>query len=259
VISASFSNPIAIVAGDIKFIPVEFNLKSYERVFNNPKIITGYLNSIYLTVMGTFLNLVMTICGAYPLSRKDLAGRNIIALFITFTMMFGGGLIPVYLLVRSLGLYNTYWALIIPGIVSAWNMIIMRTFFQSTIPIELQEAALIDGCSNIRLLISIVIPLSTAIIAVMILFYGVAHWNAYFNAIIYLNKPEKYPLSVILREILILSQSMDMMEGNYTEQIMQTEGIKYALIIVASVPVMILYPFLQRYFVKGVMIGAIKG
>ncbi len=259
VISASFSDPMTVVDGQMWLFPMGFNLNSYKKIFENRQILTGYKNSIVLTLTGTAVNVIMTTLGAYPLSRKDLIGRNALMLIITFTMMFSGGMIPLYLIVRKLGIMDSMWALIFPGCVSAWNMVIMRTFFQNTIPLELQEAAFIDGCSNIRLLLLVVLPLSSAIIAIMVLFYGVGHWNAYFNAVIYLRTQEKFPLQVILREILFISTGTETSDGNSAQQLLIGEGLKYALIIVASVPVMILYPFLQKYFVKGMMVGAIKG
>jgi len=260
VVMASFSNPMRVIQGDVWLWPVDFQIRSYQIVFNDPRILRGYANTIMYTVVGTTINLVITTLGAYPLSRRDLAGRNTIMFFFAFTMLFSGGLIPTFLLISNLGMINTFWVMVIPGALSVWNMIIMRTFFTNSIPWEIQEAAKIDGCSNFMILIKIILPLSGPIIAVMVLFYGVSHWNSYFNALIYLNDSSRYPLQLILREILTLNQVGDMLDSieNFEEQLLQAEGIKYALIVVASVPVMILYPFLQRYFVKGVMVGAIK-
>lgn len=262
VISSSLSNPVYVLQGKVWFLPVDFNLDSYRRVFQNRNIMTGYRNTVLYTVAGTAFNVLMTILGAYPLSRKDLYGRNKIMIFITFTMFFYGGLIPTYLVVRSLGLYNNFWVMIIPTAVTVWNLIIMRTFFQNSIPFELVESAFIDGCSNTRILINIILPLSGPIIAVTVLFYAVGHWNAFFNALIFLSDKDKYPLQLVLREILILSKMDDMMAigtETTTEQLMISEGLKYSVIIVSSVPVLLLYPFIQKYFVKGVMVGAIKG
>ena len=236
--------------------------KPYKRVFANNDIMLGYKNTVFYTLTGIAVNLAMTVAGAYPLSRKDFYGRNFLMLLFTFTMFFSGGLIPTYLVIQRLNLINNFWVMIIPGAVSVYNMIIMRTFFQSTIPGELQEAAFIDGCSNIRILLKIVLPLSMPIIAVMVIFYGVAHWNAFFSALIYISDRTKYPLQLILREILIQNQMQEMMNQDtesLAQQQIMAEGIKYAVVIVASLPVLILYPFLQRYFVKGVMVGAIKG
>jgi putative aldouronate transport system permease protein len=262
VLSASLSNPEYIVRGEVWLLPKGINLEAYIRVFRDENIITGYANSLLYTVVGTLLNVVITIFGAYPLSRKDLWGQNFFMKLFLFTMFFSGGLIPTYLLIKNLGLLNSFWVMILPGAVSMWNLIIMRTFFQTSIPYELQEAAFIDGCSNISVLVRIILPLSLPIIAVSILFYAVGHWNAYFNALIYLNDNEKFPLQLVLRQILLQNDVGKMTEtGVETEsqKLLIIESLRYAIIIVASVPVLLIYPFIQRYFVKGVMIGAIKG
>ncbi|RAV18965.1 carbohydrate ABC transporter permease [Paenibacillus contaminans] len=259
---ASISDPAAVINGDMLFWPEGFTLKAYERVFQNIDIMRGYGNTILYTLIGTAINLVMTILAAYPLSRKDLAGRNALMMLFVFTMYFSGGLIPSYLIIKSLGMVNTFWALIIPNAVGVWNIIIMRTFFQHTLPHELHEAAVIDGCSNFQLLMKIVLPLSMPVIAVMVLFYSVGHWNSYFSALIYLSDRDKYPLQLILREILVQNQTQEMMqmsEESATQQALMAASIKYAVVIVANLPVLLLYPFLQKYFVKGMMIGAIKG
>lgn len=259
---ASISNPAAVINGDMLFWPKGFTLKAYERVFQNVDIMRGYGNTILYTLIGTAVNLVMTILAAYPLSRKDLAGRNVVMIMFVFTMYFSGGLIPSYLIIKSLGMVNTFWALVIPNAVCVWYIIIMRTFFQHTLPHELHEAGVIDGCSNFQLLMKIVLPLSMPVIAVMVLFYGVGHWNSYFSALIYLSDREKYPLQLILREILVQNQTQEMMqmsEESATQQALMAASIKYAVVIVANLPVLLLYPFLQKYFVKGMMIGAIKG
>lgn len=262
ILSASFSNPAAILRGEIWLLPVDFTLNSYSKVLNNSDILQGYGNTILYTVVGTAINLVMTIMAAYPLSRRDFYGRNAITALIVFTMFFSGGMIPMYLLIRSLGMLDTIWALVIPGAISVWNLVIMRTFFQTSIPFEIQESASIDGCSNLKILTRIVLPLSMPIIAVMILFYAVSHWNSFFSALIYLQDRAKFPLQIILREILIQHDMGDMasrIDDNRLEYLLEVEGIKYAVVIVANLPVLILYPFLQKYFVKGVMIGALKG
>ncbi|UKS28919.1 carbohydrate ABC transporter permease [Paenibacillus sp. HWE-109] len=260
VLSASFSSPAAVVEGQVWLLPKQINVQSYIRVFQDDGIMRGYINTLIYTCVGTTLNLLLTIGAAYPLSRKDFVGRHVLTIIFVITMFFSGGLIPTYLLIKNLGLINTIWAIIIPGAVSMWNIIIMRTFFQA-IPVELQESAQIDGCSNFRMLISIILPLSMPVIAVMLLFYGIGHWNSFFNALIYLSDSQKYPLQLILRQILLQNQMGNMVSGSEAsvDQIMLTEGLKYAVIIVSSLPVLLLYPFLQRYFVKGVMIGAIKG
>lgn len=262
VASASVSDAIAVIKGEVWLWPKQLSFTGYKLIFDNKEILTGYGNTILYTVVGTALNLVLTVMGAYPLSRKDLAGRNVVMALIVFTMFFSGGLIPTYLLVKKLHMINTMWALIVPGAVSVWNVIIMRTFFQTSIPNEIQESAAIDGSSNIQTLIRIVLPLSTPIIAVMVLFYSVGHWNAYFNALIYLNDRHLYPLQLFLREILIKSQTDQMtssMDLSLQKHLMEAEAIKYAVVIVANLPVLLLYPFLQKYFVKGIMVGAIKG
>ncbi|OXL82647.1 sugar ABC transporter permease [Paenibacillus sp. SSG-1] len=262
VLSASFSDPQTVLRGEMLLWPKGINLNSYEKIFQNKDIISGFTNTLIYTTLGTAINLVMTILAAYPLSRRDFVGRNGIMALLVFTMFFSGGLIPTYLLIKNLGMLNTLWVMIIPNAVSIWNIIIMRTFFQQSIPHELQEAATIDGCSNIQILTRIILPLSMPIIAVTILFYAVGHWNAFFNALLYLTDKDKFPLQLVLREILIQGQTNDMVKMSTESAIKQqreVEGIKYAVLVVANIPVLVLYPFLQRYFVKGVMIGAIKG
>lgn len=262
VVSASISNPSAVLNGEVWLWPKDLTITGYQKVFTNHDILRGYLNTIVYTLLGTGINLVMTVMAAYPLSRKDFYGRNAVTALFVFTMFFSGGLIPAYLLVKNLGMVNTMWALIIPNAVAIWNIIIMRTFFQQSIPIEVQESAQMDGCGNIRILLRIVLPLSLPIMAVMTLFYSVAHWNAFFNALIYLTDRSKYPLQLILREILIQSNMQEMIQTNeesLAKSIMDAESIKYAVVIIANLPVLLLYPFLQRYFVKGMVIGAVKG
>ncbi len=259
VVSSSFSSPLAVISNQVKLLPVGFTLKMYQMVFKHPEIWGSYLNTVIYTVLGTTINILFTALGAYPLSRKDMFGRNIFTGLFVFTMFFGGGMIPSFLLIKNLGLYDKIWALVLPGAVSTWNLIIMRTFFQNSIPLELQESAFIDGASDITVFFKIIIPLSTPIIAVMVLFYGVGHWNDWFSALLYISKRAKYPLQIILREILIQSSTQDMSGGSLSDQEMIGEGIKYATMVVATLPILCLYPFLQRYFVKGVMVGAIKG
>lgn len=262
VVSASFSSPHAVIAGKVWFFPVEPTLRGYAAVFKNSQLITGFMNSLFYMVIGTSLNLIMTVIAAYPLSRKELQGRNAVMMFFVFTMFFSGGLIPGYLLVKNLGMLDTRWALIIPAAMSVWNVIITRTFFQVTIPQELYEAAQIDGAGDFRFLLSIAVKLSAPIIAVMALYYGVGHWNTYFSALIYLNSQELFPLQIILRSILVLNNIDPMMMKDF-EALQRKQGLadvlKYAVIVVASVPVLLIYPFVQKYFVKGVMIGSIKG
>lgn len=262
IVIASFSDPHAIYTGDVWLFPRDASLEGYQRIFEDSGIWRGYWNSFRYAVVGTAVNLLLTLPAAFGLSRKGLVGRNPIMFVITFTMFFHGGLIPTYLVVKNLGLLNSIWAMIIPQAVGVWNLIVARTFFQSTIPEELHDSAVIDGCSDNRFFLSIVLPVSTALVAIMVLFYGVQHWNTYFQALIYLRDEELYPLQLVLRAILIENEISDEMAEDVLAMQQQqriAELIKYGIIILASLPLLILYPFLQRYFVKGVMIGAIKG
>lgn len=262
VLSASFSNPMKVLNGELILLPRGLTLQGYTAVFENKDILTGYLNTIFITVVGTALNIALTILAAYPLSRRDLWGRNAMMMGITFTMFFSGGIIPTYLVIQKLGLMGSLWALILPVAVSTYNIIIMRTYFQNSIPFELQEAALIDGCTNFKILLRIILPLSGPIVAVIGLYYAVSHWNAYFNAMMYLTDRGRYPLQLILREILLQNQLSSMMEldmESMAEQALRGEVIKYSVIVVSSLPMLIIYPFVQRFFIKGVMIGAVKG
>jgi putative aldouronate transport system permease protein len=239
----------------------KWSLEGYRAVFEYRRIWTGYTNSFLYMTSGTTINMVVTICAAYPLSKASLLGRKPLTFLFVFTMYFGGGLIPSYLLVRQLGLLNTVWSVLLPGAMSVYNMIVMRTYFATQIPQELEEASQIDGCDTLRFLIQIVLPLSTPILAVISLFYAVGHWNAYFNAMIYINKRDLMPLQIFLREILVLNKmdtsNMDPEEMMRLQE--RAELMRYSLIVVASLPVMCIYPFVQRYFVKGIMIGAVKG
>lgn len=262
VLSASVSEPEFLLKGEVWLLPKGLTLDSYRRVFKNQDILRGYANTIKYTVIGTTINVLMTIAAAYPLSRKDFYGRNVITGMLVFTMFFSGGLIPRFLLVRDLGLYNSMWALILPGAVSVWNITIMRTFFQTSVPYEIQEAAMIDGCSNLKILTNIVLPLSMPIITVMVMFYSVGHWNAYFNALIYLTERAKYPLQVILREILIqdnMGEMASFVDEGIIRQMMLAEGLKYAVVVVANIPVLMIYPIIQKHFTKGMMVGGLKG
>ncbi|MEK3733048.1 MULTISPECIES: carbohydrate ABC transporter permease [Paenibacillus] len=267
IISASISDPRYVSSGEMWLLPKGITFEGYARVFENSKIWTGYKNTIIYALVGTAVNLLVTMPAAYALSRKDFVGRGFFMGMFLVTMFFGGGLVPSYLLVKDLGMVNSMWALILPGAASIWNIIVARTFFQSTIPRELQEAAHIDGCTNLRLFMKIVLPLSLPIIAVMALFYGVGHWNSYFSAMIYLNEEAKYPLQMILRQILVLQEMGSEMTGPVSGEVAQALAnkadvaalVKYAVIIVSTLPVIAVYPFLQRYFVQGVMIGSVKG
>lgn len=262
IVSSSFSSPQAVVSGKVWLFPVDVTLAGYKAIFDNPQIITGYANSLIYTVSGTFINVVMTVMLAYPLARRTFHGRHIIMVMLVITMMFEGGLIPYYLLVKELQLLDTRWAMILPGALAVFQVIVARTFFQTSIPDELSEAAGLDGCSDIRFIFSIVLPLSKPILAVMTLMYAVGHWNAYFDALIFLKSPELYPLQIVLRNILILNTIDPTMMMN-ADKMMAQQGLKdllkYSLIVVASAPVLIIYPFVQRHFVKGVMIGSLKG
>jgi putative aldouronate transport system permease protein len=257
---SSFSEP-NIAGGNLLFFPKDFTLEGYQRIFEDASIWMGYKNTILYTVLGTSINVVLTLTAGYALSRRDMYGRNLFMMIIVFTMFFGGGLIPTYLLVKDLGMVNTIWAMMIPNAVSAFNIIITRTYFQTTLPGEILESAHIDGCSDLRFFLQIAIPLSMPIVAVMGLFYTVSHWNAYFNALIYLKDYELQPLQIILRNILISNEVSEMFVEEVHDLAQQQrvlELMKYGVIVVASLPVLVLYPFLQKYFVKGVMIGSVK-
>ncbi|VTR59288.1 carbohydrate ABC transporter permease [Paenibacillus lautus] len=259
VLFASISTPAEFVQHrGILLWPKGFSLDSYRMVFENPNIIRSYLNTIFYVVVGTTLNILMTALGAYGLSRKNVMWKGAIMMLIVMTMFFDGGLIPKYLLVKNMGLLDTYWALIIPSAMTTWNLIIMRTAFQG-VPDALEESARIDGATDWTILFRIIIPLSLPVIAVMVLFYGVWHWNKWFDALIYLRDRDLFPLQLILREILIQNDTSSMMTSvGGGDRMPVGETIKYATIMVATLPILFLYPFLQKYFVKGVMIGAIK-
>lgn len=261
VVSSSLSSPLAVSSGKVWLWPVDFSLRGYEVALSNPQIVTGYANSLYYTFFGTLISVALTVMVAYPLSRRTLVGRNVIMIFITFTMIFYGGLIPTYLVVKNLGMLNTRWALLIPQAIAAWQVIIARTFFQVNIPEELAEAAELDGCSDLRFLWSIVLPLSKPILAVLVLMYAVGTWNAYFDALIYLKSADLYPLQLVLRSILILNTfvSGTMEASVMIERQQLADLLKYSLIVVGSLPVLLIYPFAQRYFVSGMLIGSIKG
>lgn len=263
VVISSISDPTAVALGRVAILPQGFTLEGYEAVFEDRQVWSGYLNSIFYTFFGTALNVVCTVLAGYALSRKDLVGGTAIMLFLIFTMYFEGGLIPTFLLVRSLGLYGSRLALIILDAVWVYLIIIARTYYRSTIPDELREASVVDGCTNVQFFWHVVLPLSAALTAVLALFYGVAHWNQYFKALIYLRSEDKWPLQLVLHQILVL-QNMIANDPNASNEALdaafgRAELVKYSLIIVASVPMMVLYPFVQRYFVKGVMIGSVKG
>lgn len=261
VLSASFSSPESLMGGKVWLFPVDIGLAGYKAVFEYKNVWIGYSNSLLYTVAGTVINVVMTIAAAYPLSRKDFYGGRTIMLIFAFTMIFSGGLIPNYLLVKELGLLNTRWALLIPNAMSIFNVVVMMSFFRSNIPTELLESAKMDGCSNFRFLLSIVLPLSGAVIAVITLFYAVGHWNSFFEALLYLSDKNKFPLQIYLREILLLNTTSDITLNVHeeSENFYLSELLKYSLIILSSLPMILLYPFVQKYFVKGVMVGSLKG
>ena len=262
IVSASFSSPFAISSGQVTLLPVDPGLQGYRAVFKDSRILTGYRNTLFYTVIGTLINVSMTLMCAYPLARKRLPFRGPLTFFFTFTMLFSGGMIPNYLLLRDLHMLNTAWAMLIPGAISVYSMIITRTFIATSIPDELLEAAQIDGCNDFRFFFRFVLPLSKAVIAVIAMQYAVAHWNAYFNAFIYLTKKELYPLQVFLREILVMNQiaANNILDP---EAAVAMQGLadllKYSLIVISTAPILCIYPFFQKYFVKGVMIGSIKG
>ncbi|MCL2832286.1 MAG: carbohydrate ABC transporter permease [Treponema sp.] len=256
VLVASFSNNSLLMQhSGLLLAPTGFSLAAYDKVLKNPMVALGYRNTLFVLIAGVLLALLMTSIAAYFLSRKNVFFKKPIMMAITFTMFFSGGMIPAYLNLRDLGLTNNLWGLIIPGMISVYNMIILRTSFQQ-IPESLTEAAYIDGAGHIQILFRIVIPLSQAILAVMILYYGIGIWNAWFWASVILRKRELFPLQVILREILLQNSALEMIDSNDQEAISET--IKYATIIVATVPVLFIYPFLQKYFARGVMLGSIK-
>jgi putative aldouronate transport system permease protein len=263
VLIASVSDPYAVYAGKTFFRPVGFTLQGYIKIFTEAAISTGYLNSIVYTALGTFISVTLIIITAYPLSKKTLPGKKLIMLFYIITMYFGGGLIPTYLVVSQLGMINSIWALILPGGVAVFNVIVARTFFETSIPESLYDAAAIDGSTNLGTFKNLVIPLSKPLIAVMVIFTMVNYWNDWFTALIYLPEKSRAPLQLVLRQILIQSQaSADMlngMDGGYAEANRLTELIKFTSIIVSSVPMLIAYPFVQKHFNKGMMLGAVKG
>ena len=255
VIAASFSEETAILRGDVFLIPVRAHVKAYQKVFVYPMLWQSYRNTLIYTFLGTAINLVLTVFGAWALSQKKMVGRRFLTLMCTFTMFFGGGMIPTFLVVKGLGLLNTIWAILLPSAVSTYNMILMRTFFRQ-IPESLVEAAELDGCRDFGVLFRIVLPLSLASLMTIGMFYAVGHWNSYFPAVMYLTtNKELNPLQIILRQVVLLNEIVE--NASSTENVM-AEGIKYATIVVAMLPMLCIYPFVQRYFVKGVMVGSVK-
>ena len=262
VLSCSFSSGVAVSSGQVLLWPVDFSLQGYEIIFNYKSVWVGFGNTIFYTVVGTIVNMILSVLVAYPLSRSNYQGRKIVTALFTFTMMFHAGLIPTYLLMSDLHLTNTRWALILVGAISTYNMIIIRTYFKNSIPSELIEAARIDGCSELRTLWSVVLPLSKSVLAVVTLYYAVSHWNSYFTAMVYLRDRDLQPLQMVLRDILNASK-IDLTQIDDPALIAQMTGtadlIKYSLIVVSSAPIIAAYPFVQKFFKKGVMIGSVKG
>ncbi len=266
VIISSVSDPIAVSNGEVTFYPIGFTLDGYREVFKTNTVVRGFLNSLLYTVCGVSVNLLVTLPTGYALSRKDFALKKFVTFFYMLTMFIGGGMMPTYLIVKQTGLLNSMWALIIPGAMGVYNMIVAKTFFSTNIPLELMEAAKLDGCGNTRFFFHIVLPLSGAITAILVLYYGQGHWNSYFSALLYINDREKWPLQLELRNILLLN-SNTMTKEFITEEMRKEQArrealanmMKYSLIIISSIPMLIVYPFVQKHFVKGVMIGAVKG
>ncbi|MDD3766623.1 MAG: carbohydrate ABC transporter permease [Eubacteriales bacterium] len=259
---ASISDPMSIMGGKVMFWPSGINFDGYQKILNYESIWTGYRNTIFYTVFATTINVVVTLMAGYALSRRDLPGRTFFISLFMFTMFFSGGLIPTFLFVKSLKMYDTIWPMILLGTVSVWNLIITKTYFQENIPQELLEAAVIDGCDDYTFFRKVVLPLSRAIVAVLVIYYAVGHWNSYFNALIYLKTESKYPLQLFLRQVLMQNQFYDEMSidnENAVNAMMIAESMKYGMIIISSLPILVIYPFLQKYFVQGVMIGAVKG
>ncbi len=262
VISSSLSSSSAVISGKVWLFPVEFSVAGYETAFKNNDIVVGFINSAIYMVLGTAINVSVTLLAAYPLAQHKLLFRNFFSLLFAFTMYFSGGIIPSYILVRELGMMNSIWAMIVPGALSVYNMIVVRTYMQTNVPGDLQEAAEIDGCNYARFFTAILLPLCIPVIAVVSLFYAVGHWNSYFNAFLYLTRREIQPLQIVLRDILI-SNSFKAEEIVDPEMMKSKRGmqdlLKYTLMVISALPMMMLYPFIQRFFIKGMMIGSIKG
>ncbi len=263
IVIASFSDPAAVWNGKVVLLPKGFSIEAYREILKYKSIWLGYRNTIIYTVLGTLINLVLTVCAAYPLSRKDFMPKNFFMFMFMLTMYFSGGLIPTYLVVSKLNLVNTIWAMIIPGAISIYNVIITRTYFMNSIPESLEEAAELDGANSLQFLLRIVLPLSKPVIAVIALYYAVGHWNDFFSALIYIHKKELLPLQTFLRDLLIQNQvnidmtGLDPVAAERKMKLAQT--IKYGVIVVSSVPVLCFYPLVQKHFVKGIMIGSVKG
>ena len=259
VVSASFSSPEALLNGEVFLFPKDFTLDAYKYIFQNDGIMTGYRNTIFYSVVGTVYNMILTICAAYPLSRPDLKGRNFLTVMITFTMFFGGGMIPTYLNLNSLGMLNTPWVMFVPSAISVTNFIIMRNYFTHSIPGELIEAAHMEGASQMQILTKIVLPLAKPILSVLSIYYMSGHWNAYFSAIIYLSDENLMPLQVFLRRILIMGGMEGMSSGSTMTDSLIYECLKYGVIVVSTIPMLVGYLLVQKSFKKGIMMGSLKG
>lgn len=259
IVAVSFATPEEVAKGGLMLFPTKFTLGAYQYIFSTDTMIRSVMVSIGVTVVGTLINLVLTSFMAYPLARPNLRGRSAVLFMVLFTMLFSGGMIPTYFVVKAFGMINTYWSLIIPTAISAFNLIVLKNFFQQ-IPEGLEESAKIDGCHDLGILFRIVLPLSMPAMATFGLFYAVSHWNTYFNAVMYINDSEKWPVQIVLRQIVLLSQDMigdSTAQSEPMEYLPQT--IRMASIVVATIPIVIVYPFLQKYFAKGVMLGSVKG
>lgn len=261
IVIASFSDPSAVAGGHVWLVPVGFTLDGYDELFKQAEVWTGYRNTIVYTVLGTIFGLMVNIPAAYALSRKDLWGRRVLMGLFVFTMFFSGGMIPIFLTVQEMGFYNNFWVMIVPFAVSAYNIIVARTFFENSLPPDLWDAASIDGCGNLRFFFTMALPLSKAVISVIALWTAVGQWNGYFNALLYLRDSNLHPLQLIMRNILITNQSFAAMGTGEAAMVAMRRAnlIRYSMIIVATVPIMCVYPFIQKYFDQGVMIGAVKG
>ncbi len=261
IIIASFSNPTAVANGRVVLWPDGWTLEGYRALLEAPQLWTGYKNTIFYTVAGTVIGLCFNIPAAYALSRRDLFGRRVLNVFFLIVMFFSGGLVPTFLVVQKVGLYNTFWVMVLPFSISIYNIIVARTFFESSLPPDLWDAAQVDGCNNLRFFFQIVLPLSKAIIAVVALWTAIGHWNSYFNALIYLRDAERQPLQLVLRNILITNQRLFAVTTGEAalEAVRKANLLRYTSIIVSTLPILCFYPFIQKYFAQGVMIGAVKG
>ena len=262
IVSASFSNPTAVSQGRVWLLPVDFSLDSYKNVLKYEAVWLGYRNTIFYTVVGTIMNVTVTLLCAFPLSQYQFAGRKTVNKILMLTMIFSGGMIPSYLVVKELHMLDTVWAVLVPGLMSAYNVIITRNYIETNIPGELQDAARVDGCSPVKFFRNFILPLSRPSIAVIAMYYAVGHWNSYFNAFLYLNDRELYPLQLFLRDILVNSRfDSSIVEDPEMAQIIQNQAdaLKYSIIVIATLPLMCVYPLVQKHFVKGIMVGSVKG